>query len=172
MDILTKIDSLAQRIAQEFNSVDSKTGDLSSLTTTNKDSLVNSIIELKSDLDSLSSENLINDSLSSSSNFVWSITKVKDYIDGIVDGLYTNVPVEHDTLKKMSDYILGIETNLGSYVSYNVETKTEPQKQQARENIDAVSSTELAAVQTQLDTLETDLGNLNYDFVADFNNEL
>lgn len=172
MDILTKIDSLTERIALEFNSVNTKTGTLADLTTSDKSSLVAALVELKGDIDTLDGVTLINDSLNNSSNFTWSITKVKSYIDLIVEGLFTNVPVEHDTLKKLSDYILGIETDLGSYVSYNEDSKTEPQKQQARANIDAVSSLELDALQNQVDTLETDLGNLNRDFVADFNNEL
>ncbi|GHU08263.1 hypothetical protein AGMMS50225_06560 [Betaproteobacteria bacterium] len=47
MSLATRIESLVIRLAQEFNDVRTKAGNLASLATTNKSSLVAAINELK-----------------------------------------------------------------------------------------------------------------------------
>lgn len=173
MDFLNNINLLTQRIAEEFNSVNGKLGNLSLLTTTEKTSLVASLNEVKSDLDDLENFSLINDALNSSTNYVWSISKIKVYVDSIIDSLFTNVPVEHDSLKKISDHLLLITTELTNKVSYDKDDlKSDAQKLQARQNIDSPSTADLFLTQTELTDLKMELGNLNRDFEQDFTNEL
>jgi len=172
MDILLKLDQLTVRLAEEFNLVNTQVGNLTLLPTTDKTSLVNSLIEIKGMLDSLESFNVINDAINSSSSVTWSINKIKSYINLIIEGLFTNVPVEHDSLKKISDAILAITLNLTNYVSYSPQTKTELEKTEARANISAASTDQMQSLIEDLNTLQTSLGNLNADFLQDFLNEL
>lgn len=172
MDILENIDSLTIRVATEFNSFNTKVGTLNLLPTTDKTSLVNSLIEIKDLLDSLESFTVINDSLNSSATKTWSINKIKSYITLIIDGLFTNVPVEHNTLKKLSDAILEITSDLSNYVSFSSQIKTDLEKTTARINIGAASSAQMQSLTEDFNTLQTSLGNLNSDFLQDFLNEL
>jgi hypothetical protein len=172
MDIQNKIDLLTIRVAEEFNSLVGDLGSLENLSTVDKSSLVSAVVELNSKINILESSSVINDTLVGSSNYTWSITKIKSHVDFIIEGLFTNVPIEHDTLKKISDDIKSVTVDLGNSVSYGVDTKTDLEKEQARTNIGAVSLEDLQTLQDEVTLLKADIGNLNRDFVSDFNNAL
>lgn len=178
MDIVQRIDLLVSRIAAEFNLVNTKLGgDLTNLSTVDKTSLISAINELKTYLDSLNTTQteLINDTLNSSLTKVWSITKLKEFTVGLFDSLWTGVPLEHDTLVKISSELTSLKSELSDYVPYNIDvstSKTDIEKGTARTNIGAIGQSELDAVDSKVDALRTDIGNHDFDYVTYFDNEL
>lgn len=79
---------------------------------------------------------------------------ISDAVNGIIDG----APVAYDTLKEISDYISGNDTAVGGLTSAlanrvrvdAAQSFTEPQKVQARTNIDVYSKTEIGNPETNL----------------------
>lgn len=79
---------------------------------------------------------------------------ISDAVNGIIDG----APVAYDTLKEISDYISGNDTAVGGLTSAlanrvrvdAAQSFTEPEKVQARNNIDVYSKTEIGNPETNL----------------------
>lgn len=79
---------------------------------------------------------------------------ISDAVNGIIDG----APAAYDTLKEISDYISGNDTAVGGITSAlanrvrvdAAQSFTEPEKVQARTNIDVYSKTEIGNPETNL----------------------
>ena len=93
MSLATRIESLVIRVAQEFNDVRTKAGNLANLTTTDKSNLVAAINELKA---AVASSTVIDDaqvaatSTYSSSKIVALLDALKSEILGGADAAYDN----------------------------------------------------------------------------------
>ena len=88
MSLTTRIESLVIRVAQEFNDVRAKTGNLANLTTTDKSSLVAALNELKAAVVSASAiddQNIASSSTYSSSKIVTLLDALKGEILGGAD---------------------------------------------------------------------------------------
>ena len=132
----------------------SNQGDLASLTTTQKSSLVLALNEVKSLVDSKSN---INDTVTGSST-TWSSTKISSAISQAVTDLINGADSSSDTLKELADKIAGLAQADNGLVSAKVaQSFTEQQKQTARNNIDVYSKTEIGDITSA-------------DFVATVNN--
>lgn len=89
---------------------------------------------------------------------VSSTAEMNSAISNAVNGIIDGAPAAYDTLKEISDYISGNDTAVGGITSalanrVRVDTAqsfTEPQKVQARTNIDVYSKTEIGNPETNL----------------------
>lgn len=166
MALSTNVQNLATRIATEIKAVRAElaasTGDLATLTTTAKSSLVAAVNELAGLIASASG---IDDGSTSTSSS-WSSSKTADEINSAVQSAVTalvnGAPTALDTLKEIADAlaqddseIAALLTGLDNRVRFDAaQTLTGPQQAQARSNIGAAAA--------------ADLGDPNADFVATF----
>lgn len=149
------------------------TGDLTSLNTTTKSSVVAAINELYASLGAAGAQ--INDGVGAGASTVtWSADKIYTAIEAakaaVAADLIANAPAALDTLKELSD-ALGADPNFATTLANSlngrvrwdaVQTLTAPQQTQARENIGAADAVALA-------TLTTNVGDTNVDLVATLN---
>ena len=89
---------------------------------------------------------------------VSSTAEMNSAISTAVNGIINGAPAAYDTLKEISDYISGNDTAVGGITSAlanrvrvdAAQSFTEPQKVQARTNIDVYSKTEIGNPETNL----------------------
>lgn len=89
---------------------------------------------------------------------VSSTAEMNSAISNAVNGIINGAPAAYDTLKEISDYISGNDTAVGGITSAlanrvrvdAAQSFTEPQKVQARTNIDVYSKTEIGNPETNL----------------------
>lgn len=171
MSLASNVQSLATRIATEFKSVRTALGTLTSLTTSDKTSLVNAINEVKSAVGGAGAQ--INDAVTNTST-VWSGSKTNTSISNAVAAVKTDIlggaGATVDTLKEIADLltstdadndsvIAGLTTAVGNRLRFDAaQTLTAAQKAQALSNIGTYSA--------------TDIGDPATDFVAAFNTAL
>lgn len=132
MSLDLKIKALAETIATATKNVKVKQWDLTTLTTTEKNTIVWAINEIKASVWTLDSA---------------VTTRINDAIA---------LALEWEDLSDLADAVLALAQADQWVISVNSQTFTEPQKAQARANINAVSS--------------DSVGNTERDFVTDFNN--
>ena len=143
----TRITDLATRVATECKAirtlVNANSSDLSSLTTTQKTSLVAAINELKSAVDSVSGNQItINDS-GSSTSVVWSASKVSSAIAQAKSDLVNGAGAALDTLSELAaalgndaSFASTVTTALGYRLRFDAaQTLTAGQKTQACANL-------------------------------------
>lgn len=173
-DILTEIDRVVDRLFNEFNRINTIRGDLSTLQTVDKSSLVSSLNEIKGLIDNVDPVNIINDNINTSITEVWSITKVKGYADNLINNLWIGVPSSYDTILKIVSELLNIKNLVdNNRVSYDKDDlKSELEKQQARNNIDSPSISDFQSILNQLSTFSTNVGDTDFDYVALFESNL
>ena len=162
MSLATRIESLVLRVAQEFNDVRTKAGNLTNLTTTDKSNLVAAINELKA---AVSAATDINDAQVSASS-TYSSSKIVSLLNTLKSEILGGADAAYDTLVEIQqllqngtsglDALLGAVNNRVRFDSAQV--LTVPQQVQARANIGAVAA--------------TDIGNTETDFVAVFTGAL
>lgn len=162
MSLATRIESLVLRVAQEFNDVRAKAGNLTNLTTTDKSNLVAAINELKA---AVSAATDINDAQVSASS-TYSSSKIVSLLNTLKSEILGGADAAYDTLVEIQqllqngtsglDALLGAVNNRVRFDSAQV--LTVPQQVQARTNIGAVAA--------------TDIGNTETDFVAVFTGAL
>lgn len=162
MSLQTRIESLVIRIAQEFNTLNGKTGTLASLTTTDKSSLVAAINELQSAVLSGTGIDDANVALTTT----YSSTKIVTLLDTLKAEILGGADAAYDTLVEIQqllqdgtsglDALLAAVTNRVRFDA--AQTLTVIEQQQARENIGAIA---LAAI-----------GDADTDFVAVFEGAL
>ena len=158
MSLTTRIESLVIRVAQEFNDVRAKTGNLANLTTTDKSSLVAAINELKA---AVVSATAIDDAQVSAAT-TYSSTKIVTLLDALKSEILGGADAAYDTLVEIQQLLQsgtnGLDALLAAVnlrVRFDAaQTLTVPEQAQARANIGAVSA--------------TDIGNADTDFVAIF----
>lgn len=162
MSLQTRIESLVIRIAQEFNTLNGKTGTLASLTTTDKSSLVAAINELQSAVVSGTGIDDANVALTTT----YSSTKIVTLLDMLKAEILGGADAAYDTLieiqQLLQDGTSGLDALLAAInnrVRFDAaQTLTVIEQQQARENIGAIA---LAAI-----------GDADTDFVVVFEGAL
>ena len=162
MSLATRIESLVIRVAQEFNDVRAKTGNLANLTTTDKSNLVAAINELKAAVVSSSEIDDANIAISST----YSSSKIVTLLDALKSEILGGADAAYDTLLEIQQLLQNGTTGLDALLAAvnnrvrfdAAQTLTAPEQVQARSNIGAVAA--------------SDVGNTDTDFVAVFEGAL
>ena len=158
MSLATRIESLVIRVAQEFNDVRAKTGNLANLTTTDKSNLVAAINELKAAVVSSSEiddANIAISSTYSSSKIVTLLDALKSEILGGADAAYDTLLEIQQLLQNGTSGLDALLAAVNNRVRFDAaQTLTVAEQLQARSNIGAVAA--------------SDVGNTDTDFVAVF----
>ena len=162
MSLTTRIESLVIRVAQEFNDVRAKTGNLANLTTTDKSNLVAAINELKAAV--VSSVAIDDGQITTSSTY--SSSKIVTLLDALKAEILGGADAAYDTLLEIQQLLQngtsGLEALLAAVnnrVRFDAaQTLTAPEQAQARNNIGAVAA--------------GDVGDTDTDFVVVFEGAL
>ena len=162
MSLTTRIESLVIRVAQEFNDVRAKTGNLANLTTTDKSNLVAAINELKAAVVSSSEIDDANIAISST----YSSSKIVTLLDALKSEILGGADAAYDTLLEIQQLLQNGTTGLDALLAAvnnrvrfdAAQTLTAPEQVQARSNIGAVAV--------------SDVGDTDTDFVAVFEGAL
>lgn len=136
-----------------------KIGDLGTLTTTQRASLVGALNELKTGIDAA----VKIDDAKTQAGTTWSSTKINSAINAAISALVSGAPEALDTIKEVADAIntnknaiTALQQIAAGHVKFDAaQTLSDTQKQQARENIDAVSAAQLAATDTKAQRAST-----------------
>ena len=158
MSLATRIESLVIRVAQEFNDVRAKAGNLANLTTTDKSNLVAAINELKAAVVSsvaIDDGQITTSTTYSSSKIVTLLDALKSEILGGADAAYDTLLELQQALQNDQSGIAALTASIDKRVRFDAaQTLTVLEQQQARTNIGAVAT--------------TDIGDVATDFVAIF----
>ncbi|ELQ4312120.1 hypothetical protein QMO37_04370 [Pseudomonas aeruginosa] len=162
MSLATRIESLVIRVAQEFNDVRAKTGNLANLTTTDKSNLVAAINELKAAVVSSSEIDDANIAISST----YSSSKIVTLLDALKSEILGGADAAYDTLLEIQQLLQNGTTGLDALLAAvnnrvrfdAAQTLSAPEQAQARSNIGAVAV--------------SDVGGTDTDFVAVFEGAL
>lgn len=152
--------SLAQTIGSDVKHICANIGDLSSLTTDEKKSLVSALNELKEKLNSIDLTDVIDDT-KTVTNLTWSSTQISKAIGAAVAALVNGAPETMDTLKELSDAIEAnegvidtLETIASGHIKFDgTQNLTESEKAQARTNISAASSEDVSNLKVDVENL-------------------
>ncbi len=148
------IKALAEAIAARINTLKANDGDLTTLTTSTKTSLVAAINELKTALNSASGSS-INDASTSTSS-TWSSSKVNNAITTALAALVNGAPGTLDQLNELAA-ALGNDANFATTVATNLANRV---------RLDAAQS--LTAAQKLQANTNLGVGDVTRDFAADF----
>lgn len=162
MSLATRIESLVIRVAQEFNDVRAKAGNLANLTTTDKSSLVAAINELKA---AVVSSAVIDDAQIAAAT-TYSSTKIVSLLDALKADILGGADAAYDTLVEIQQLLENGTSGLDALLAAvnnrvrfdGVQSLTVAEQLQARSNIGAVAA--------------SDVGNTDTDFVAVFEGAL
>lgn len=161
MTLETRVRDLATRVATEINTIRTERGALTSLTTSEKTSIVLAINELVTAISALADIQIDDESTDTGST--WSSTKISTEISTAVSDLVDSAPGTLDTLAELATAIqsndtdiTGILTSLSNRVRVDTAAQglNTTQQGNARTNIAAQSS--------------ADIGDTDRDFAADF----
>ncbi len=158
MSLATRIESLVIRVAQEFNDVRAKAGNLANLTTTDKSNLVAAINELK---DAVVSSSVIDDA-NIAATTTYSSSKIVSLLDALKAEILGGADAAYDTLVEIQQLLQNGTSGLDALlVAVNnrvrfdaAQSLTVAEQLQARSNIGAVAA--------------TDVGDTDTDFVSVF----
>ena len=161
MSLATRIESLVIRVAQEFNDVRAKAGNLANLSTTDKSSLVAAINELQAAVAS----NVIDDGQVATTS-TYSSSKIVSLLDALKAEILGGADAAYDTLVEIQQLLQNGTSGLDALLAAvnnrvrfdSAQTLTVPEQAQARSNIGAVAA--------------SDVGNTDTDFVAVFEGAL
>ena len=159
MSLQTQLNSFVLRVADEFNTVKSRTGPLAALTTTDKSSLVSAINELKS---AIMTAVAIDDAVVATTS-TYSSSKIVSVLDALKADILGGADSAFDTLLELQQALQNDQTGIAALTSAidkrvrfdAVQTLTVPEQLQALSNIGGVAATDIGATDT--------------DFVAIFN---
>ena len=163
MSLATRIESLVLRVAQEFNDVRAKAGNLANLSTTDKSNLVAAINELKTALNTAVSQALAIDDSQVTTTSTYSSNKIVTLLDALKAEILGGADAAYDTLLEIQQALQSGTTGLDALLAAinlrvrfdAAQTLTAIEQAQARSNIGAVAA--------------SDVGNTDTDFVAVFN---
>lgn len=162
MSLATRIESLVIRVAQEFNDIRAKAGNLANLTTTDKSNLVAAINELKAAVVSsavIDDANIATSSTYSSSKIVTLLDALKSEILGGADAAYDTLLEIQQLLQNGTTGLDALLAAVNNRVRFDAaQTLSAPEQAQARSNIGAVAA--------------SDVGDTDTDFVAVFEGAL
>lgn len=158
MSLTTQISNLAVRVATECKSIRATTGDKTTLTTTNKTTLVAAINELQSALGTAAG--ILDSAEAGDTTHTWSADKIITAISAAKADLINGAPAAYDTLLEIANElstnggaITGLLTAVGNRVAFDqAQTLTAPQKAQAISNIGAISAADVGDVTTNFVT--------------------
>lgn len=162
-----QVSALANQVGVDVKGIIANIGTLSSLTTTQKASLVVALNELKKaidDLDTAVSGSVGIDDTATNTATTWSSTKITNAINSAISSLINGAPELLNDLKELATAIQenqgaidALEAIASDRISYKTEqTLTEQQKALARTNIGSASSADLTALGNKVGAL-TDL---------------
>ncbi|HGM7193498.1 TPA: hypothetical protein ACKQF2_006130 [Pseudomonas aeruginosa] len=158
MSLATRIESLVIRVAQEFNDVRAKAGNLANLTTTDKSNLVAAINELKAAVVSsavIDDAHIAATTTYSSNKIVSLLDALKTEILGGADAAYDTLVEIQQLLQNGTSVLDALLAAVNNRVRFDAaQSLTVAEQLQARSNIGAVAA--------------TDVGNTDTDFVAVF----
>ena len=162
MSLATRIESLVIRVAQEFNDVRAKTGNLANLTTTDKSNLVVAINELQAAVaasGAIDDAQITTTTTYSSSKIVALLDALKAEILGGADAAYDTLVEIQQLLQNGTSGLDALLAAVNNRVRFDAaQTLTAPEQAQARNNIGAVAA--------------SDVGDTDTDFVAVFEGAL
>ena len=158
MSLATRIESLVIRVAQEFNDVRAKAGNLANLTTTDKSNLVAAINELQA---AVAASSAIDDAQISTST-TYSSSKIVTLLDALKTEILGGADDAYDTLLEIQQLLQNGTSGLDALLAAvnnrvrfdAAQSLTVAEQLQARSNIGAVAA--------------SDVGNTDTDFVAVF----
>ena len=158
MSLATRIESLVIRVAQEFNDVRAKAGNLANLTTTDESNLVAAINELKA---AVVSSAVIDDAHVAATT-TYSSNKIVSLLDALKTEILGGADAAYDTLVEIQQLLQNSTSGLDALLAAvnnrvrfdAAQSLTVAEQLQARSNIGAVAA--------------TDVGNTDTDFVAVF----
>lgn len=145
-NLVTQIQNLVIRLGTEFKVVHSSIGTLSSLTTTQKSSLVAAINEVRG---SVAGADMIDDLASpSETDKTYSAFKITNLLDSLRESILGGASEAFDTLKELQDLLEDDQSGIGALaaaienkVSWSAsQTLTGGQQAQARSNIGAAAA--------------------------------
>lgn len=137
-----RITVLLKQVSSDLNG---KIGNRASLSTTEKTSLVLALNEVKALVDQAS---VIEDTSLNSIN-TWSGEKINNVVNSAITTLINSADLDSDTLKELADRITAVaQADQGLISAVAAQSFTEIQKEQARNNIDAVSATSVGNITT------------------------
>ena len=162
MSLATRIESLVIRVAQEFNDVRAKAGNLANLTTTDKSNLVAAINELQA---AVVSSAVIDDAHIAATT-TYSSNKIVSLLDALKSEILGGADAAYDTLVEIQQLLQNGTSGLDALLAAvnnrvrfdAAQTLTAPEQTQARSNIGAVSASAV--------------GDTDTDFVAVFEGAL
>ena len=158
MSLATRIESLVIRVAQEFNDVRAKAGNLANLTTTDKSNLVAAINELQA---AVMSSAVIDDAHIAATT-TYSSNKIVSLLDALKTEILGGADAAYDTLVEIQQLLQNGTSGLDALLAAvnnrvrfdAAQSLTVAEQLQARSNIGAVAA--------------SDVGNTDTDFVAVF----
>jgi hypothetical protein len=180
-------------VREKCATLTSNQGDLTTLTTTDKTSLVKALIEVVASIEQvkkdLAAKTEISDTTQTKTN-TWSAVKIADSISTAASNLKNEIlngaGEAYDTLKELGDLIdtnkdaiTALETIASGHVKFDgAQTLTDAQKTQARSNISAANVVhthaiaDITGLQALLDTLATkeEVGDTTVDLADIFAN--
>lgn len=166
-----QIQALATQVGSDVKTLIAKQGDLSTLTTSQKASLVLAINELNAAIAQIDG-NLIDDA-QTVANKTWSSNKILSEIttkcNEVKTALLGGAGDAYDTLKELADLITdnkelidSLQELAGAHVRYDAAQELSPsQKTQARTNIGAADDADYQTTKTQVNTNKTAIGTLS-----------
>lgn len=159
MSLTSQVSALATQLGTDVKALIKSLGNLADLTTDAKDDLVVALNELKTGLtaNETAIAALIDDGTTGADS-TWSSTKIAEAIQTAIDEVVDGAPTALDTLKELadafennSDAIAALETIAAGHVKFDEsQSLTDEQKQTARTNIDAASTSDITGLSTQI----------------------
>lgn len=176
MSMETRLIALAQAVGADIKLINTAIGDITSLSTTTKTSLVLAVNELKAAIDTLSGGAAGIDDAATDGNTTatWSANKIFDELVAAKQAVKVEIlggaGAALDTLNELAtalgndaNFAASIATELANRVRVDqAQAFTNLQKTQGRDNIGAAAAADLTA-------LTTAVGDTDHDFVADYN---
>jgi hypothetical protein len=162
MSLQARLTALAQAFGADVKAIIAAQGNLASLTTANKTSLVAAINSLQLALDGAGANVILDSAAAGDTAHTWSADKIVASLAQLKTDIIDGAPAAYDTLIEIANKLAGDDTALaglltavGNRVSFDApQSLTAPQQQQARDNIGAASA--------------ADIGDPDHDFVADY----
>ena len=162
MSLTTRIESLVIRVAQEFNDVRAKTGNLANLTTTDKSNLVAAINELQA---AVAASGVIDDAQITTTT-TYSSSKIVALLDALKAEILGGADAAYDTLVEIQQLLQNGTSGLDALLAAvnnrvrfdAAQALSAPEQAQVRSNIGAVAA--------------SDVGDTDTDFVAVFEGAL
>lgn len=161
MSLQSQLTSLAQAIGGDVKSLTAHIGNLSSLTTTDKTSIVAALNELMTKVGAATE--ILDSAAAGNTTHTWSADKIISAIAQAKSDIINGAPTALDTLLEITNQmgtdetaISGLVTAVGNRVKFDAaQTLDSTQKAQAIANIGAISAADIGDVTTDLSAIYT-----------------